>query len=32
MTKPYVNTGHFTAAMFTPAKMNALVSEAYRRG
>ncbi|HWG67847.1 MAG TPA: amidohydrolase, partial [Steroidobacteraceae bacterium] len=32
MTKPYVNTGHSTAAMFTPAKMNALVSEAYRRG
>ncbi len=32
MTKPYVNTGHSTGTMFTPAKMNALVSEAYRRG
>lgn len=32
MTKPYVNTGHFTPSMFTPSKMNALVSEAYKRG
>jgi predicted amidohydrolase YtcJ len=32
LTKPYVNSGHTTTPMFTPAKMNALVSEAYRRG
>ena len=32
LTKPYVNTGHRTTTMFTPAKMNALVAEAYRRG
>ncbi|MGB6355418.1 MAG: amidohydrolase [Steroidobacteraceae bacterium] len=32
LTKPYVNSGHYTTPMFTPAKMNALVSEAYRRG
>ena len=32
LTKPYVNTGHYTTTMFTPAKMNALVAEAYRRG
>jgi predicted amidohydrolase YtcJ len=32
LTKPYVNSGHYTTTMFTPAKMNALVAEAYRRG
>jgi predicted amidohydrolase YtcJ len=32
LTKPYVNTGRSVTPLFTPAKMNALVSEAYRRG
>ncbi len=32
LTKPYLNTGHYTTTLFTPAKMNALVTEAYRRG
>lgn len=32
LTKPYRNTGRFVTPLFTPAKMNALVSEAYRRG
>ena len=32
LTKPYLNTGRFVRPLFTPAKMNALVSEAYRRG
>jgi hypothetical protein len=32
LTKPYVNNGRNTPVMFTPSKMNALVSEAYRRG
>jgi predicted amidohydrolase YtcJ len=32
LTKPYVNSGHNVVPLFTPAKMNALVSEAYRRG
>ena len=30
--RPYVNTGRSVTPLFTPAKMNALVSEAYRRG
>jgi predicted amidohydrolase YtcJ len=32
LTKPYVNSGRSVSPLFTPAKMNALVSEAYRRG
>jgi predicted amidohydrolase YtcJ len=32
LTKPYVNTGRSTPLLFTPAKMNALVTEAARRG
>jgi predicted amidohydrolase YtcJ len=32
LTKPYLNTGRLVRPLFTPAKMNALVSEAYRRG
>jgi len=32
LTKPYLNTGRSVVPLFTPAKMNALVSEAYRRG
>ena len=32
MTKPYVNTGRSGQLLFTPAKMNALVTEAARRG
>jgi predicted amidohydrolase YtcJ len=32
LTKPYVNSGRSTPLLFTPAKMNALVAEAYRRG
>jgi predicted amidohydrolase YtcJ len=32
LTKPYLNTGRSVTPLFTPAKMNALVSEAYRRG
>ena len=32
LTKPYLNTGRSVSPLFTPAKMNALVSEAYRRG
>jgi predicted amidohydrolase YtcJ len=32
LTKPYLNTGRSVGPLFTPAKMNALVSEAYRRG
>ena len=32
LTKPYLNTGRAVTPLFTPAKMNALVSEAYRRG
>ena len=32
LTKPYVNTGRSGQLLFTPAKMNALVSEAARRG
>jgi predicted amidohydrolase YtcJ len=32
LTKPYVNTGRSTPLLFTPAKMNALVTEADRRG
>jgi hypothetical protein len=31
-TKPYINTGHSAPLLFTPAKMNALVTEAVRRG
>jgi len=32
LTKPYLNSGRSVTPLFTPAKMNALVSEAYRRG
>jgi predicted amidohydrolase YtcJ len=32
LTKPYRDTGRLVGPLFTPAKMNALVSEAYRRG
>ena len=32
LTKPYTNTGHAAPLLFTPAKMNALVTEAARRG
>jgi predicted amidohydrolase YtcJ len=32
LTKPYLDTGRLVKPLFTPAKMNALVSEAYRRG
>ncbi len=32
LTKPYRDTGRLVTPLFTPAKMNALVSEAYRRG
>jgi len=32
LTKPYVNTGRSTPLLFTPAKMNALVTEADKRG
>jgi predicted amidohydrolase YtcJ len=32
LTKPYLNTGRSTPLLFTPAKMNALVTEADRRG
>ncbi len=32
LTKPYVNTGRSGELLFTPAKMNALVTEAARRG
>jgi predicted amidohydrolase YtcJ len=32
LTKPYVNTGRSGQLLFTPAKMNALVTEAARRG
>ncbi|GAC1302529.1 MAG: amidohydrolase [Steroidobacteraceae bacterium] len=32
LTKPYRNTGRSTSLLFTPAKMNALVTEADRRG
>lgn len=32
LTKPYLNTGREVLPLFTPEKMNALVSEAYRRG
>jgi hypothetical protein len=32
LTKPYLNTGRSGQLLFTPAKMNALVSEAARRG
>jgi predicted amidohydrolase YtcJ len=32
LTRPYSNTGRSVASLFTPQKMNALVSEAYRRG
>lgn len=32
LTKPYLNTGRSVTPLFTPAKMDALVSEAYRRG
>jgi predicted amidohydrolase YtcJ len=32
LTKPYRDTGRLVVPLFTPAKMNALVSEAYRRG
>jgi predicted amidohydrolase YtcJ len=32
LTKPYVNTGRSGQLLFTPDKMNALVSEAARRG
>jgi hypothetical protein len=32
LTKPYLNTGQSTPPLFTPAKMNALVTEADRRG
>ena len=31
LTKPYINTGRSTPLLFTPAKMNALVTEATRR-
>ena len=32
LTKPYTDTGHSAPVWFTPAKMNALVTEAARRG
>jgi len=32
LTKPYRDTGRLVRPLFTSAKMNALVSEAYRRG
>jgi hypothetical protein len=32
LTAPYINNGRSVTPLFTPAKMNALVSEAYRRG
>jgi hypothetical protein len=32
LTKPYVNTGRSGRLLFTPAKMNALVTEAAKRG
>ena len=32
LTKPYVNTGRSGDLLFTPAKMNALVTEAAKRG
>jgi len=32
LTKPYVNTGRSGRLLFTPARMNALVTEAARRG
>lgn len=32
LSKPYVNTGRSGQLLFTPAKMNALVTEAARRG
>jgi predicted amidohydrolase YtcJ len=32
LTKPYINTGRATPLLFTPAKLNALVAEADRRG
>ena len=32
LTKPYVNTGRSGQLLFTPAKMNALVTEAAKRG
>jgi predicted amidohydrolase YtcJ len=32
MIAPYTNTGHRVGTLFTPEKMNRLVSEAYRRG
>ncbi len=32
LTKPYINSGKSTPSLFTPAKMNALVAEADRRG
>ena len=32
LTKPYTNSGRSTPLLFTPAKMNALVTEAVRRG
>ena len=32
LTKPYLNTGRSGDLLFTPAKMNALVTEAARRG
>jgi len=32
LTKPYRDTGKMTPLLFTPAKMNALVTEANRRG
>ncbi len=32
LTKPYVNNNRAVASLFTPSKMNSLVSEAYRRG
>jgi predicted amidohydrolase YtcJ len=32
LTKPYINTGRSAPLLFTPAKMNALVTEATRRG
>jgi predicted amidohydrolase YtcJ len=32
LTKPYSNTGRSAPLLFTPAKMNALVTEAARRG
>jgi predicted amidohydrolase YtcJ len=32
LTKPYINTGRTAPLLFTPAKMNAFVTEAARRG